>query len=71
MTKSVKALRDILRREERLIEKLKETVPLVAHKDTKDLLRGFLKNKRAEVREYKKIIKRSEKCPAVKKASRR
>lgn len=67
MSKSVTGLKDILRREERLVEKLKETVSLMAHKESKDLVRGFLKNKRAEVREYKKIIKKSEKCPAVKK----
>ena len=71
MAKSVTAIKDILRREERLIEKLKETITLMTHKESKALLRGFLKNKRAEVREYKKIIKNSEKCPAVKKTTAR
>ncbi|MFQ5353355.1 MAG: hypothetical protein ACE5DR_00275 [Thermodesulfobacteriota bacterium] len=67
MAKSVTALKDILRREERLIIKIKDTVAVMAHKESKATLRGFLKNKRAEVREYKKIIKQSEKCPAIKK----
>ncbi|MFQ5427796.1 MAG: hypothetical protein ACE5EZ_02335 [Thermodesulfobacteriota bacterium] len=67
MAKSVTALKDILRREERLVIKIKDTVAVMAHKESKATLRGFLKNKRAEVREYKKIIKMSEKCPAIKK----
>ena len=71
MPKSVTGLKDILRREERLVEKLKETISLMAHKESKDIVRGFLKNKRAEVREYKKILKKSSKCPAVKGPSRR
>ncbi len=67
MAKSITAIKDILRREERLVEKIKDTIAIMAHKESKALMRGFLKNKRAEVREYKKIIKNSEKCPAVKK----
>jgi len=71
MSKSVTGLKDILKREERLVEKIRETIALMAHKESKDLVRGFLKNKRAEVREYKKILKKSEKCPAVKKPGRK
>ncbi|MFQ5442210.1 MAG: hypothetical protein ACE5EB_05740 [Thermodesulfobacteriota bacterium] len=71
MSKSVRGLKDILKREERLVEKLRETIALMAHKESKDFVKGFLKNKRAEIREYKKILKRSEKCPAVKKPGRK
>ncbi|MFQ5480612.1 MAG: hypothetical protein ACE5DW_04980 [Thermodesulfobacteriota bacterium] len=67
MAKSITAIKDILRREERLVIKIKDTIAVMAHKESKALLRGFLKNKRAEVKGYKKIIKDSEKCPAVKK----
>jgi len=67
MAKSITAVKDILRREERLVLKIKDTITIMAHKESKALLRVFLKNKRAEVKEYKKIIKNSEKCPAVKK----
>jgi len=67
MAKSITAIKDILRREERLIVKIKETITIMAHKESKAILRGFLKNKGAEVKEYKKILKNSEKCPAIKK----
>ena len=49
------------------MEKIKDTITIMAHKESKAQLRGFLKNKRVEVREYKKILKASEKCPAIKK----
>ncbi len=67
MAKSITAIKDILRREERLVVKIKDTITIMAHKESKAQLRGFLKNKRAEVKEYKKIIKAGEKCPAIKK----
>jgi len=67
MAKSITAIKDILRREEKLALKIKETITIMAHKESKALLRLFLKNKKTEVREYKKIIKNSEKCPAIKK----
>jgi len=70
MAKSVTAIKDILRREERLVERLADAIPLGSHRDTKDALRGFLKNKRSEVRAYKGIITRSGRCPAVRKKSR-
>jgi len=67
MAKSITAIKDILRREEKLALKIKDTITIMAHKESKALLRTFLKNKKAAVKEYKKIIKNSEKCPAIKK----
>lgn len=67
MARSVTAIKDILKREERLLEKMKETVPLIAHKETKAALREAMKKKRADIRSYRAIIRRSEKCPAIKK----
>lgn len=67
MPKSVSAIKDILKREEKVLEKLMAALPLVAHKDSKATLRGTIKNKKADIRAYKGILKNSEKCPAVKK----
>ena len=67
MARSVVAIKDILRREERLVDKLAGAIPLIAHRDTKELVRGFLRNKKKEVSAYRKIIERGMRCPAVKK----
>ncbi|MFQ5329759.1 MAG: hypothetical protein ACE5D4_07210 [Thermodesulfobacteriota bacterium] len=69
MAKSVTALKNVLKREEALLEKLKETVALMIHKESKAIVRGMMKIKRVDIRNYKKIIKQSEKCPAIKKKS--
>ena len=65
MAKTVVALKDILRREERLLKKLQETIPLVAHKETHAVLSEIAKIKKTAIAVYRKIIKTSEKCPAV------
>jgi hypothetical protein len=67
MAGAITAVKDILRREERVLEKLLATIPTVTHKDTKITLREIVSVKRAEIKCYKAIIKASEKCPAVKK----
>jgi len=58
-------LKDVLRREERLLAKLEDTVKLMAHKESRATVRGMIKNKRADIRAYKAILKASAKCPAV------
>ncbi|MFQ5585483.1 MAG: hypothetical protein ACE5GF_01470 [Thermodesulfobacteriota bacterium] len=70
MAKSVTALKNVLKREEALLEKLKETVSLMSHKDSKALVREMMKNKMGDIRNYKKIIKQSAKCPAIQKKTR-
>ena len=67
MAKSVTALKIVLKREEALLEKLKTTVVLMSHKESKACVREMMKNKRVDIRNYKRIIKQSEKCPAIKK----
>ncbi len=67
MAKSVTAIKDILRREELLLVKLTDTVPIIVHKETKAALREMAKTKRADIRAYKKILKQAAKCPAIKK----
>ncbi|MCP3678052.1 MAG: hypothetical protein GY721_10810 [Deltaproteobacteria bacterium] len=70
MAKSVTALKNVLKHEEALLLKLKETVVLMIHKESKALVREMMKIKRVDIRNYKKIIKQSEKCPAIKKKTR-
>lgn len=67
MAKSVTAIKDILKREEALLGKIKKALEIMAHKESKVSLREVAKAKRAAISAYKKIIKASEKCPAVKK----
>ncbi len=67
MAKSVTALKNLLKTEEKVLEKVKAAILLIAHKETKVVLREVLKNKKVEIRCYKQIIKAAEKCPAVKK----
>ena len=69
MAKTVTAVKNILGREEKLLAKLMETVPIIVHKETKASLREIIKSKRADIRTYKKILKAAEKCPAIKKPS--
>ena len=70
MAKSVNALKDILRRSESLLEKLKKTVPTMAHAKSAALLRQIIKGKKATIKTYKSILKEAQKCPAVKKKTR-
>ncbi|MFQ5465974.1 MAG: hypothetical protein ACE5EI_08605 [Thermodesulfobacteriota bacterium] len=69
MAKSVTALKDIMAREEKLLAKLQETLKLMAHKESKAIVREIIKNKRADIRAYKAILKASARCPAVVKPS--
>lgn len=71
MAKSVNALKDILRRSESLLEKLKKTVPMMAHAKSAALLRQIIKGKKATITMYKSILKEAQKCPAVKKKTRK
>lgn len=66
MSKSVTALKDILAREEKLLVKLRDTVTTVAHRETKVVLNGIAKAKKEAIGAYKRIIKDSQSCPAVK-----
>lgn len=68
MAKSISAIKDILKREEKVLEKLKTALPLMAHKETAATLKATIKNKMADIKAYLGILKNSEKCPAVKKA---
>jgi hypothetical protein len=67
MAKSITAIKDILKREEAILEKIKKALAIMAHKESKASLREIAKAKRAAISTYKKILKASEKCPAVKK----
>ncbi len=67
MAKTVTAIKNILGREEKLLAKLQETLPIIVHKETKASIREMVKTKKADIRSYKKILKASEKCPAIKK----
>ncbi len=67
MAKSVTALKAVLKREIALLEKIKDTLTVMAHKESKVSLKEIAKAKRAAISTYKKIIKASEKCPAIKK----
>jgi len=48
-------------------KKVKETLAIMAHKESKASLRLIATAKKSAISAYKKIIKDSEKCPAVKK----
>jgi hypothetical protein len=70
MAKPVTALKDILRRSESLLEKLKKTVPTMAHAKSAALLRQIINGKKATIKTYKSILKEAQKCPAVKKKTK-
>lgn len=65
MAKSISAIKDILKREEKVLEKLLAALPLIAHKESKATLTATIKNKKADIKAYLGILKNSEKCPAV------
>ncbi len=67
MPKSVTALKDILKRSESLLVKLRKTVPMMAHAKSAVLLRKIIEGKKATIKTYKSILKEAQKCPAVKK----
>lgn len=67
MAKPVTALKDILRRSESLLRKLKETLPTIAHAKSAALLRQIIKGKQATIKTYESILKEAKKRPAVKK----
>ena len=69
MAKSVTAVKNILKTEEGVLEKLQAAIKFIAHKETKVILREVVKNKKIEIRCYKQILKAAEKCPAVKKTA--
>ncbi len=71
MAKSVTALKDILRRSESLLKKLKDTLPTIAHAKSAALLRQIIKGKQATIKTYKSILKEAKKCPAVKKTTKK
>jgi len=67
MAKSVNALKAVLKKEIALLENIKDTLAVMAHKESKASLKEIAKAKRVAISAYKKIIKASEKCPAIKK----
>ncbi len=71
MARSVTALKDILRRSESLLEKLKKTVPTMAHAKSAALLRQVIRGKQSMIKTYKSILKEAQKCPAVKKKTKK
>ncbi len=71
MARSVTALKDILRRSESLLKKLKETLPTIAHAKSAALLRQIINGKQATIKTYKSILKEAKKCPAVKKTAKK
>jgi hypothetical protein len=65
MSKSVTALKDILAKEEKLLEKLRTTLTVMAHKESKAVVSAIAKAKKDAIGAYKKVIKASASCPAV------
>jgi hypothetical protein len=65
MIKSVAELKDLLKREETLFTKLNRTIAVMAHKESKIVLKEMAKIKSGMIETYKMVIKASEKCPAV------
>ncbi len=66
MAKTVTALKDVLKREEKLLAKVKDTIVLMVHKESKIMLKALAADKRSAISSLKRIIRSSEKCPAVK-----
>ncbi len=60
MPKSISAVKDLLRRTEGLLEKVKKTIPILAQKESKILLREVAKGKTSAIKAYKIVIKKSE-----------
>lgn len=71
MAKSVTALKDILAREEKLLAKLRDALKLMAHKESKAVLNGIAHAKKEAIGAYKRIIKNSQSCPAVKETAKK
>lgn len=61
MAKHVKALKDILKFEEKMLTKLLKMLPLVSEKDTRGLLTEIARIKKGHIRIYRKAIKKGEK----------
>ena len=55
------ALKDVLGRAEKQLEKLRETVKVLPDKAKKDVVREITKRKRENIRAYKKLMKEVEK----------
>ncbi len=70
MAKTLSALKAILRREEALLEKLKDTAVAMVHGESKAGLKEMIKDKKAHIKSYAKMIKRGEKCEATKKKTK-
>ena len=70
MAKSVTALKSVLKREEALLLALRKTITLMSHQNSKSLVKKMMKRKKDDISQYKKIIKQSAKCPAVRKKTR-
>ena len=64
------ALENQGKREEALLLALKKTLSLMKHGGSKSVVRKMINTKRSDIKEYKKIIKRSSRCPAVRKRTR-
>jgi hypothetical protein len=65
MAKTVSAIKRLIKREERTLLKLKETLSIMAHKESKALLKGFMTEKKAAIKAYKAMLERASRCPAV------
>lgn len=72
MVKSVAALKNLLKREETLLSRLKKAATSAAHEESKIVLKEMARIKSGMIETYKMLIKASEKYPAViKKAKKR
>lgn len=70
MGKSVTAtLKDILKKEEKLLDQVKKTVALIVQKQSKNVLRDISKMKANAIKSYKDIIKTVAPAPAKKKTA--
>jgi len=65
MAKSVTAVKNILKAEEKMLERLEKTLHLMAHRESKASLREVIRGKKRDIRTYKSILKQAAKCPAV------
>lgn len=67
MGKSVTAtLKDILKKEEKLLDQVKKTVALIVQKQSKNVLRDISKMKANAIKSYKDLIKTAAPAPAKK-----
>ena len=65
MAKTVNAIKKLIEREEKTLLNLKDTLSIMAHKESKALLKGLVAEKNAAIKSYKLVLAKAAKCPAI------